>query len=239
MNDGPLRPLRIALLLVPLAGAGSVQAADLAALLAALDENARFDPPMRAEVKFETKRPAGPVTTTLVLYGRGRTVRVEMPDGRRGLAKPGKTVLATAGGPPREVREQVIGGSAFLLEDLAPFTATGLRVPLISDENPTGVVVAGEPRQPSPYVLLALTVPPDRPLVTAAKYYRWEVNNMTKMTRVQEAAQVGGHWRPVVVDLQDLGPGGDTTTITFAWQAQPDLPAAAFTPTGLATAIPR
>jgi hypothetical protein len=214
-------------------------AADLAALLAALDENARFDPPMRAEVTFETKRPTGPVTTSLVLYGRGRTVRVEMPDGRRGLVKPGKSVFAAAGGPPKEVREQVIGGSAFLLEDLAPFTATWLRVPLISDENPTGLVIAGEPRQPSPYVLVALTVPPDRPLVTAAKYYRWEVNNMTKMTRVQEAAQVGGRWRPVVVDLQDLGPGGDATTIRFAWQERPDLPAAVFVPSGLATEIPR
>ncbi|HWP65567.1 MAG TPA: hypothetical protein VNO26_06630 [Candidatus Limnocylindria bacterium] len=226
-------------LLAVLALAAPARATDLAALLAALDENARFDPPVRAEVTFETKRPTGPVTSTLVLYGRGRTVRVELPDGRRGLAKPGKCVFAPAGGVPKAVREQVVGSSAFLLEDLVPFTASWLRVPLISDEGPAGVVVAGEPRQPSPYVLVALTVPPDRPLVTAAKYYRWEVTNLTKMTRVTETAEVGGHWRPVVMDFQDLGPGGDTTTITFNWHEHPDLPAVAFTPSGLATPIPR
>jgi hypothetical protein len=38
--------------------------------------------------------------------------------------------------------------------------------------------------------------------------------------------------------LQDLGPGGDTTTITFTWHEHPGLPASAFTPSGLKADMP-
>ena len=83
-----------------------------------------------------------------------------------------------------------------------------------------------------------LTMADDRPVITAAKFYRWETSNLTKMMRVSEWVQVAGHWRPRVMTLQDLGPGGDTTTITFTWHEQPGLPASAFTPSGLKTAMP-
>jgi hypothetical protein len=75
-------------------------------------------------------------------------------------------------------------------------------------------------------------------VITAVKFYRWEISNLTKMVRVGEWVQVGGHWRPRVLTLQDLGPGGDTTTVTFTWHEQPGLPAAAFKPSGLRTPIP-
>jgi hypothetical protein len=214
------------------------RATDLAELLRGVAANARYEPSVRAEVRFETARPDGARTCDLTIYGRGRTVRVEGPDGLRALAKPGKCVAASETGAPVAVREKVIGGSAFLLEDLVPFTAGSLRVPLISDEGPGGIVVAGEPAGPSPYVLLAYTMADDRPVITAAKFYRWEVSNLTKMVHVREWVQVGGDWRPGTVTLQDLGPGGDTTTVTFTWHEQPDLPASAFTPSGLRTAMP-
>ena len=95
-----------------------------------------------------------------------------------------------------------------------------------------------KPRGPSPYVLLGYTIDNDRPVITAVKFYRWEISNLTKMVHVREWVQVAGHWRPRVLTLQDLGPGGDTTTVTFTWHEQPDLPASAFTPGGLRTAIP-
>jgi len=221
------------------ASAAPSRAADLAAALEGLADNARFEPSMRAEVRFESPRPEGAKTSTLVLHGRGRTVRLDMPDGKRALVKPGKQVFMPAGEPPRDVKEQVIGGSAFLLEDLAPFTVGRLRIPLISDEDAERIVVTGEPLVPSAYVLLVHTIPLDRPLISASKFYRYEVSNLTKMTHVQEAVQVGGHWRPRVIVLQDLGPGGDTTTVTFDWHEQPDPPAAAFTPRGLRTEVPR
>jgi hypothetical protein len=215
------------------------RATDLGALLGGVAANARYAPPIRAAVRFETPRPDGVRTTDLTIYGRGVTVRVDGPDGLRALAKPRKCVVASPGEPPAVVREKVIGGSAFLLEDLVPFTAGSLRVPLINDEGPRGIVVAGEPVGESPYALLAYTIAADRPVITAIKFYRWEVSNLTKMTAVQEWVQVAGHWRPRVMTLQDLGPGGDTTTITFTWQEAPDLPAALFTPSGLATDVPR
>lgn len=221
-----------------LLSAATARATNLQELLDGVAANARYEPSVRADVHFETPRPDGARSTDLTIYGRGRTVRVEAPDGLRALVKPRKAVASSGGGAPRAVREKVIGGSAFLLEDLAPFTAGSLRVPLISDEGPQGIVVAGEPLQPSPYVLLGYTMADDRPIITAAKFYRWEISNLTKMIHVNEWVQVGGHWRPRVLTLQDLGPGGDTTTITFTWHEQPDLPASAFTPSGLRTAMP-
>jgi hypothetical protein len=221
------------------ASAGPSRAADLAAVLEGLSDNARFEPAMRADVRFESPRPEGPKISTLMLYGRGRTVRLDMPDGKRALVKPGKGVFMPAGEPPRDVKELVIGGSAFLLEDLAPFTVGRLRIPLISDEDAERIVVTGEPLVPSAYVLLVYTIPLDRPLIRASKFYRYEVSNLTKMMHVQDAVQVAGHWRPRVIVLQDLGPGGDITNVTFDWHEQPDLPAAAFTPRGLRAEVPR
>ena len=91
-------------------------ATNLAELLARVAANARFVPAVRAEVRFDTPRPDGVRTSTLTLYGHGRIARVEMPDGMRALAKPGKCIVAaTPGATPRMVRERVIGGSAFLL----------------------------------------------------------------------------------------------------------------------------
>jgi hypothetical protein len=214
------------------AGAAAAET-DLATLLRRVAGNARFAPPVRVQVRFETPRPDGTRTSELVLYGRGRTVRVEAPDGLRALVKPGKAVVMTPGAPIQTVREKVVGGSAFLLEDLAPFTPESLRVPLISDEAPGKVVVTGEPRAPSPYALLVHTIDPDRAVIAASKFYRWEVSNLTKMTSVSEWVEVAGHWRPRVLELRDLGPGGDTTTITFAWQEAPALAASLFTPDGL------
>lgn len=219
--------------------ANTAHATNLARLLRSVADNARYEPSVRAEIRFETMRPDGTRTSALTIYGRRRTVRVETPDGLRALVKPGKCVAASGTGVPLAVREKVIGGSAFLLEDLAPFTAGGLRVPLISDEGPGGIVVAGEPLGPSPYVLLGYTIAYDRPVITAVKFYRWEVSNLTKMVHVHEWVQVGGDWRPRTVTLQDLGPGGDATTVTFTWHEQPDLPESAFMPNGLQTEMPR
>lgn len=219
--------------------AASAQAVELATLLGRVATNARFDPAMRAEVQFATARPDGTRTTRLTLYGRGRVVRVEMPDGLRALVKPGKCLAAMPGGPLEVTRGKVIGGSAFLLEDLAPFTPQTLRVPQISDQSGRGTVVMAEPSGPSPYVLLVYTIAPDRPFIIGSKFYRWEINNLTKMTRVLDSREIAGHWRPLEVELQDLTSGGDTTTITYDWRPQPDLPASLFTPRGLREDVPR
>jgi hypothetical protein len=99
------------------------------------------------------------------------------------------------------------------------------------------VVVTGEPRPPSPYVLAVRTIAQDRPVVTAAKDYRWEINNLVKMSRVREWTNLDGHVRPRVVEVQDIATG-KTTTLTFTWRSRPDLPAALFTPRGLAAPVP-
>jgi hypothetical protein len=131
----------------------------------------------------------------------------------------------------------VVPGSALLVADFAPFAAGMLRAPLISDDGPLGVVVAGEPRPPSPYVLLVYTIDPEHAVIRATKHYRWEINNLVQMTRVREWDTVGAHLRPKVIDVQETATG-KTTTLTFAWVVRPDLAAALFLPSALDTPLP-
>ena len=206
-------------------------AADLSALLRAVERNAAFDVPATADVRVET--PGAPATaSTLRLAGRGHVVRLDAGDDWRALVKASKVLVAAAGQPPRENVEATLPGSPQLVADFAPFMAAMLRVPQISDDGPLGVVVTGEPRPPSPYVLLVYTIDRERSVTSAAKYYRWEINNLVQMSRVREWETVGEHVRPKVIDVQDTG-SGKTTTLTFTWQLRPELPAMLFVPGGL------
>jgi hypothetical protein len=231
-------PRRLALVWIVLATgipARPAAAADLPALLLAVEANAAFDVPAMAEVQLTT--PGAPAPVAVRLYGRGRVVRLETTSGWRALVKASKVVAAAPGKAPRAKTEEPLPGSPLLVADFAPFVAGALRVPQISDDGPLGVVVTGEPRPPSPYVLMVYTIQRDHPVVSAAKYYRWEINNLVQMTRVRQWAQLGDRRRPQLVDVQDLA-GGKTTTLTFAWQARPELPAALFVPSGLAIPVP-
>ena len=207
-------------------------AVDLPALLRAVERTATFDVPATADVRIEPGAP-----NPLRLAGRGHVVRLEVAGDWRAVVKTSKTVVLAMGRAARESAEATLPGSALLVADFAPFTAGMLRVPLISDEGPTGVVVNGEPRPPSPYTLLVYTIDPERFVARAAKYYRWEINNLVQMTRIREWDTVGTHPRPKVVDVQDTA-SGKTTTLTFAWRLRPDLAATLFLPSGLGSPLP-
>jgi hypothetical protein len=236
MSVSPRRRGVAHLVFVVLLTGARAHAADLAALLLAVEANDRFDVPAMAELRIDAPGTPTPATS-LSLYGRRGVVRLETANGWRALAKASKLVMAAAGQSPRLAREGGVPGSVLFVADFAPFAATALRIPQISDDGPLGVVVTGEPRPPSPYVLAVRTIAQDRPVVTAAKDYRWEINHLVKMSRVREWTNLDGHVRPRVVEVQDIA-SGKTTTLTFTWRPRPDLPAALFTPRGLAAPVP-
>jgi hypothetical protein len=225
-----------AIVLATWAAPRPARAVDLATLLRAVERTATFDVPATADLRIET--PGTPTATnTLRLAGQGHVVRLEAAGEWRALVKVSKIVVAAMGRPPRENPEATLPGSALLVADFAPFTANMLRVPLISDEGPVGVIVTGEPRPPSPYVLLVYTIDSKRSVVSAAKYYRWEINNLVQMTRVREWDTVGTRPRAKVVDVQEIA-SGRTSTLIFAWRLRPDLAPALFRPSGLGIPLP-
>jgi len=236
MRSSPRRRVLVGIVLAVWGAARRAPAADLPALLRAVERNATFAVPATADIRIEM--PGAPTAASaLRLAGRGHVVRLEAAGGWRALVKASKIVVAAADRPPRATAEAALPGSALLVADFAPFTATMLRVPLISDDGPLGVVVTGEPRPPSPYVLVVYTIDHERSVVTAAKHYRWEISNLVQMTRVRAWDTVGTHLRPKVIDVQETV-GGKTTTLSFTWRVQPDLAAALFLPSGLRSPLP-
>jgi hypothetical protein len=235
MFSSPRRLVIASIVLATSIPARPVEATDLAALLLAVEANAAFDVPAVADLHIDT--PGASAPGTVRMYGRGRVVRLETASGWRALVKASKVVVAASGKAPRAAMEAPVPGSALLVADFAPFVAGALRVPQISDDGPLGVVVTGEPRPPSPYALMVYTIGHDTPVVNTVKYYRWEINNLVQMTRVRQWTQVSAHHRPQVVDIQDIA-SGKTTTLTFTWEARPDLVAGPFVPSGLANPMP-
>lgn len=217
-----------------LVAAPPAPATDLPRLLAAVAANAAFPTPARADVHLE-RRQGGTVTATarLVLLGRGHTVYLEVQGGERALIRPAKVVVAQAGRRPRRAAPgTALTGSDIALEDLAVFTAGALRVPQVSDDGPAGVVVTGAPAAASSYVLLVHTIDPDQDVAVRTQYYRESIGNLVKIRRDAGLRQVGSHWRPGEIALENLREA-TSTTLGLAWQETPELPVALFSPDGL------
>ena len=222
----------LALLLLALAA--RVSAGTVDELLAATAANARFTSPARATL--ELTRPDGEAVRA-VLVGRGSTVRIDVAEGARALVRPGRAVVWTN----RHVREATPGatlpGTDLLLEELGVFSPSQLRVPQISDDGPAGVVVTSAPAPPSPWALLVHTIDPERHVVTRTQWYLGAINNMVRIRRDAEFVDVDTHWRPGEATIDDIT-ASRTSTLRLTWQPAPGLPAALFTPAGLATPLP-
>jgi len=227
----PQRPPLLALaLLVLVAIAPTVRAEGLAEILAAVAANARFEVPARADVRIE--EPAAGSSAPAILLGRGRVLYLETREGTRALVRPGKVLVA---GPRRVEKARPgarLGDTDLLLEDLAVFTASTLKVPLVSDDTPAELVVSGAPADPSAYALLVFTIDRERRAIVRTLYYSGLVGNLTKVRRDGGFVQVGGHWRPGEITVESPRQG-TTTRLTLAWREMPDAPPALFEPTGL------
>jgi hypothetical protein len=209
---------------------GSARAEGLSGLLAAVADNDRFQPTIRADVRVQCI----PACTTAraILLGRGDAVHVELRDGGRALVRPGVVLIAAEGRAVDAPLDARLGDTTLFLRDLAVFTPSTLALPQISDDGPTGMVVVSAPRGPSPYSLLVYTLDREKHVVVATKYYQDAINNLVKLRRDGGFAQVAGHWRPAEITVEDLLTKA-TTRLTLAWREAADAPAALFEPSGL------
>ena len=221
--------LAFALALLP---ARPAPALDLSELLAGVATNERFEAPARADVLLTCEPGCDTGGRRAIFLGKGDILYVEVEGGLRALVRPAE-ILTLEGGKavPAKVGT-AIGDTDVLLEDLAPFTAESLKLPQISDEGTTEVVVTAAPSHPSSYVLIVHTIDPAQRLIVKTQYYRDWVGNLVKMRRATDMVEVGGHRRPGTITLENFR-RGTTTRLALTWRAAPDAPAALFEPGGL------
>ena len=215
-------------LMVLVAAASTARAQGLAELLSGVAANARFDAPARADVRI-TRETA---ISHAVILGHGRVLYFEVKEGVRALIHPGKALVQSGGRAAPAVMGLALPATDLLLEDLAVFTASTLRTPLISDDSPAGIVVTGEPAYPSAYALLVYTIDRERRAIVRTQYYRGTTSNLVKVRRDGALVQLDGHWRPGEVTVENL-PESTSTQLRLAWRAAPEVPASFFTPAGL------
>lgn len=207
-------------------------AATLGELLAAVADNARFETPARADVTIACSPDCAPPTTHAVFVGRGDALYVEVKDGQRALlTSAGITVARDGAGAPAKPGE-TFAGTDVLLEDLVPFTAASLKMPLISDDGPAGVVVTAAPAHASAYVLIVHTIDAASRAIARTQLYQNSIGNLTRIVRNGAWTEVGGHRRPGEIALENVRKGF-TTRLTLDWHETPDAPAALFEPGGL------
>jgi hypothetical protein len=227
-----VRPRPFASLLIVLGLADAVTARSLPDLLAAVAADARFDVPARADVTISCTPGCTPPHRRAVFVGRGSTLFVEVKDGPRALLAPDRILVAGRGAPAPAAPGARFAGTDLLLEDLIPFTTDALKLPLISDDGPAGVVVTGAPARPSAYVLLVLTIHPEERTILKTQQYQESIGNLTRIRRESSFTDVGGHRRPGEITLEALRKG-TTTRLTLTWREMADAPAALFEPGGL------
>src|SRR5262249_26273916 len=121
------------------------RALDLGALLAGVATNERFDAPARADVRLTCEPGCQTGERRAIFLGKGDALYVEVEGGPRALVRSADILTPEGAAKPGAA----IGDTDVLLEDLAPFTADSLKLPQISDEGPTEVVVTAAPSHPS------------------------------------------------------------------------------------------
>jgi len=205
---------------------------DLNELLAGVATNERFDAPVRADVRLTCEPGCETGERRAIFLGKGDTLYVEVQGGPRALVRPAEMLMLEGGKAVPAKPGTAIGDADVLLEDLVPFTADSLKLPQISDEGATEVVVTAAPSHPSSYVLIVHTIDPAQRLIVKTQYYRDWIGNLVKMRRATDMVEVGGHRRPGTITVENFR-RGTTTRLALTWRAAPDAPAALFEPAGL------
>ena len=240
------RPRRTALLPVPTRASGwarlafalpvlfarNTRAVDLSELLARVAANERFEVPGRADVQLTCEPGCQTAERRAIFLGKGDTLYVEVQGGVRALVRSGEILVPEGGKAVPAKPGMAIGDTDVLLEDLAPFVADSLKLPQISDEGATEVVVTAAPSHASSYVLIVHTIDPEQRLIVKTQYYRDWVGNLVKMRRAMGTVEVGGHRRPGTITIENFR-RGTTTRLSLAWREAPDAPAGLFEPGGL------
>ena len=227
-----MRVLR-ALLAVALAAlASDARAQSLADLLGDVAANARFPSSTRADVSIERQSADATANTTAILLGRGSTIYLETRDGQRALIHPGKVVVPERGRVRRAPVGTALGRTDVLLEDLAVFSPSVLKVPQISDETGGEVVVTGAPAGASSYVLLVFRIDRAWKAPVRTQYYTQSIGHLAKIRKEGQLVEVAGHWRPTTFVVEDVVER-TATRLKLEWHPGADVPPVLFTPAGL------
>jgi hypothetical protein len=225
LRRGVTLTLAVAGLLATVRAASSAEG--IRELLAAVAANATAPTPVCADVRIET-----PEKGSARLCARDDAVYVEVEGGVRALIRPGTILMADDSTATPAPPATVLAGD-LLLEDMTPFTTASLAYPQVSDEGgPSGTVVTSAPAGKSIYALLVLTIDPERAALVGTKYYEGSVSDLVKF-RTDELVEVGGRPRPSAITVERVAPPR-TTRLRLKWREAPDVPAALFTPEGLA-----
>jgi hypothetical protein len=224
------RPVPVALLLLLRSAA---HADPLGELLARVGGNERFEAPARADVRLTCEPGCQPANAQAILVGRGDRLYVEVRDGIRALVRSKEVLVVNRGRPEPAKPGAAVADGDLLLEDLAPFDPSTLKMPQISDQGPAGTVVSAAPLGASAYVLFVHSIAPSDATIVRTQYHRDVIGNLVKMRRNASFVEVGGHRRPQEVTIEHFR-RGTTTRLRLAWREFPDAPAALFTPDGLA-----
>ena len=232
MGSSPRLVLAVAVLLAPSA---AVRAADVPALLAAVEANARFARPALATGTLVWRHAGGEERMAVRLAGRRSTLRIDAGDDRA-LVRRGKALVRRGDAAPRLGVDATIGGSNVRFGDLAVLGPRLFRNPQIVDEGLAGTVVAAAPAGASSWVLLVVTIDPKRALATQVKYYEHAINNLVKRDRRSDFVEVDGTPRPARLATWDVQ-GDGTSEMELAWRPAPELGWTPFTRAGLATPL--
>jgi hypothetical protein len=207
-------------------------AATVTEVVERLAEHARFDAPVRADLRIECSEPCPKAGTQAIVLARGDAVYIELRSGLRALVRPDRVVVAEGGKVGAAPPGQALADTNVLLEDLAVFTPASLSVPQISDDGPAGVVVTAAPAKGSAYALLVHTIDRERSVIVRTLYYRDSVSNLVKTRRNSSFVQVATRWRPREMTFESIR--GATTKLALTWREAADAPAALFEERGLA-----
>jgi hypothetical protein len=194
-----------------------IRAAQADDLLAAAATASRSPAPVRADVTI-TRDGA---TAKAVIVQRGATRYIETAKGTRALVKPGKIVVRDAKGIHVAAPDATVDDTNIGLNDLAVVSPSTRRTPQVSDTGPMGTVVTFAPPTPSPYVLVVETFDASSAVLTRAKYYEGEINNLVKLRRDGGYTEVARRPKPGEIVMDTVRPAA-TTTLTLVWTAAPD-----------------
>jgi hypothetical protein len=199
----------------------------LGPFLQSVADNVRAPSAVRADVVLTR---GSERTGAVLLLWRDR-LYFETAAGFRTLVRHGKGIVARGGRPVKAPIRTQIPATDVLVEDL-PFGGVPLAFPQIHDESPSEVVIGGAPAGESLYVLIVLTIDPEKVTVVTTKFYKDDIATLFKMRRDRNLALVDGHWRPTVVEIEDFTTQ-TSTILTLGWKVAPEVPTALFTPRAL------
>lgn len=205
-------------------------------LLKGLASQNRLSVPLSASIKAEIHGIEGDRQDRLTLTvrpGRGATseeTAVEFESAKlRALALgPAELHTASGGKTKQAAPDAALDGTSWSVEDLLPFSPDRCAAMRIADLQPDAITLICEPKRPlSQYSLMVWKFDRQKLVPLQVLLYKDTLNNLVKMTRFDDYAEIGKVWRPKRIVMQDFKLR-TKDTFELDWRENPEAPAALF-----------